>query len=218
MRESEKVINYIYQEIADGRMRLGDRLPVERELAQRLSVSRTTVREAVNTLETMGILESRQGSGNYLKGDLTGCFGNAFDMMLLLQQIDLEEICRFRRMMELEAFPRALEQVTEPELLELKKLLLQMQITEGKERAAADRKFHYLLVRLSGNKLLVSLMEALSELYERCLESSISKMDEEANEHLYEVHQDMINALEYRDEAAGIRAIEKHYEMAEVLL
>ena len=58
-----KVINYIKVKILSGELKNGDRLPSEREMAERLDVSRTSIREAIRTLEIMGLIESKRGSG-----------------------------------------------------------------------------------------------------------------------------------------------------------
>jgi GntR family transcriptional repressor for pyruvate dehydrogenase complex len=99
-REYERAITYIQSLISSHRIEIGDKLPSEREISQELCLSRNSTREALRMLENMGVLESRQGSGNYLCGYMTQSFKNAFDMMILLQETNREDICRFRRSME----------------------------------------------------------------------------------------------------------------------
>ena len=80
-----KVINDIKEKILSGELKNGDRLPSEREMAERLDVSRTSIREAIRTLEIMGLIESKRGSGNYI----TNSFGNSLfeplSIMFMLQ-------------------------------------------------------------------------------------------------------------------------------------
>ena len=65
-REYTKVIRYICNLIESGDLRMGERLPTERAISETLSISRNSTREALRTLEHMGAVECRQGSGNYL--------------------------------------------------------------------------------------------------------------------------------------------------------
>ncbi|MDU5262981.1 MAG: GntR family transcriptional regulator, partial [Clostridium celatum] len=61
-----KVIKDIKEKILSGQLKNGDRLPSEREMAEKLEVSRTSIREAIRVLEIMGLIESKRGSGNYI--------------------------------------------------------------------------------------------------------------------------------------------------------
>ena len=65
-----KVILYVKDRIKAGDIKVGDKLPTERELSEMLNLSRNSVREALRTLDNMGLISCRQGSGNYLTGDL----------------------------------------------------------------------------------------------------------------------------------------------------
>lgn len=66
----ETVVEYIKEEIKQDRLRIGNKLPTERELSATLDLGRNSIREALRTLSSLGIIESRQGSGNYLTGDI----------------------------------------------------------------------------------------------------------------------------------------------------
>ena len=66
----QDVCTYVRRLIEQGQLRPGDRLPTERALSQDLGVSRGTVRDGLRLLESMGVLESRQGSGNYLSNHM----------------------------------------------------------------------------------------------------------------------------------------------------
>ena len=70
-REYQKVIDYLCDEIREGRIRQGDRLPTERVLSEQLQISRNSTREALRSMDYMGIIESVQGSGNYYTGNVS---------------------------------------------------------------------------------------------------------------------------------------------------
>lgn len=84
----QDVCGYIRSLIARGELHLGDRLPTERALSQALGVSRGTVRDGLRLLESMGVLESHQGSGNYLSNNMGHYLAQSLHFMLLLGEID----------------------------------------------------------------------------------------------------------------------------------
>ena len=99
-REYEKVFNLMSTLVEKGELTVGSRLPAERTIAQELSISRNSTREAIRMLENMGAVESRQGSGNYISGNMQHGISQMIRMMLLLNCVSREDICAFRRSME----------------------------------------------------------------------------------------------------------------------
>ena len=99
-REYQKVIDYVSQMIADGQLKIGDRLPTERQIAETLSIGRNSTREALRMLEHIGMISCKRGSGNYLTDNVSRSVSEMVHMMLLLGQTDQAEICSFRRNME----------------------------------------------------------------------------------------------------------------------
>ena len=99
-REYEKVFNLMSTLVEKGELAVGSRLPAERTIAQELSISRNSTREAIRMLENMGAVESRQGSGNYISGNMKQGISQMIRMMLLLNCVSKEDICAFRRSME----------------------------------------------------------------------------------------------------------------------
>ena len=79
----ERVIEYLKQQIQEGKLSCGSKIPSERELAASLNLGRNSVREALRTMEHTGMLESRQGKGNFLVNMPQKSLGNVFSMMLL---------------------------------------------------------------------------------------------------------------------------------------
>ena len=86
-KASEKVIEYIETRILAGIFKADDRLPAERELARILNVSRTAVREGIRLLEVIGIVESRQGSGNYITTHFDQTLEQVLTMMYTLDEL-----------------------------------------------------------------------------------------------------------------------------------
>ena len=162
----ERVIEYLKQQIQEGKLSCGSKIPSERELAASLNLGRNSVREALRTMEHTGMLESRQGKGNFLVNMPQKSLGNVFSMMLLTGQSNYREVSRIRRILEQEAFVQAVR-LKNPEVLKrLKAEIKEMQIPEKKKTAEHDRRFHQELIRAGENQLLVAVMESLSGLCE----------------------------------------------------
>lgn len=212
-REYHKVIEYMKGLIAREELKLGDRLPTERALAEQLSVSRNSTREALRILEHMGIIESRQGSGNYLAGNSTRSFADIMEMMLLMKQCTMGEVNEMRRHMELTAFQIAIEHVNVKMCEGMKHILDDMKMAEGKERTVLDVQFHEYIITSASNQLLNGIMDALSTLYVQSVTDGLESTACYGDAYMQEVHGQIYLAFVERDKEKGIRAIHKHYDL-----
>ena len=92
-REYQKAVDYICSEIAKGNISIGDRLPTERTLSEKLGISRNSTREALRSLENMGITESVRGSGNYYTGNVSKKFSEMIRTLLMIKVVSKKDIC-----------------------------------------------------------------------------------------------------------------------------
>lgn len=167
-----KVIGYLKALIEEEKICCGSRIPSEREMAAYLGLGRNSVREALRMLEYTGILESRQGKGNFLVNRPEKSLGNVFSMMLLTGQSSFQEVSSLRRVLETEAFEKAAGCAEEEALqsmscaVETMKAALKEETEEQlrAKMAAADRQFHRKLVQAGGSHLLQAVMESLEDL------------------------------------------------------
>jgi DNA-binding FadR family transcriptional regulator len=216
----------LYRQIADQVSRLidagdfaaGSRLPAERELAEKLGVSRPSVREALIALEMEGLVEVRGGAGVFVherrpappRRDPNGAMPapGPFDLI------------RARWIIESEAAYHAASHATPDHLQRLKAALTDMQKapTHSRESIAADQRFHLCIAEASGNSALPMVVQLLWEqrtgpLYMR-LEShfSGSRIWNEA----VDEHRAILDAIASRDPPAARRAMRKHMKNAEI--
>ncbi len=215
-REYKKVIEYIKEEIDANRLNISDKLPTERLLAEKLTMSRGSVREALRMMDNLGIVESIQGSGNYLVGNINKTFSEAIGMMLLLKQVDIAEICTFRKTIEVEAFGLAVKNMNEEEIERLIQCFDEMKKLQGKDRGIKDKEFHYIIINASRNKLFISIMDALEELYEKSVSYVIGASSQETQKAILCTHEYMLKGLLEKDVAKGRRAIVQHYEIMKI--
>lgn len=108
-----KVDNYIKEQILNGELKAGDKLPPERELAQILDVSRNSVREGLRILENMGVIASQQGSGNYISNEFDDAIVSVMSYMYVLKDLNMDQITDFRYALEWQAINLAVLRITE---------------------------------------------------------------------------------------------------------
>ncbi len=161
---TDDAIHEIRQLIVTGQLAPGDRLPPEKELAARLGLSRSSLREAVRALALLRVVDVRQGDGTFvssLRPDLLiGVLDSAVD---LLQDRTLHEVFEVRRVLEPAATALAVPRITEGELAAVRDCLVAMDETsDPEEYVALDMEFHDRLVTASGNATLAALARSFS--------------------------------------------------------
>lgn len=208
-----KVIDYIKLQIREGNLTSGSRLPAERELSQLLGISRNSVREAIRTLDIMGIISSQQGAGNYLTGNFENNLVESLSMMFLLNQINYQQISQLRKAIEMQALMLAIDNITESQIKELEKVVAELEHTTEKNNIVLDKKLHYAIATASGNRLITDILQALSDLIDQFIvdlrREILSSPDSKII--LYEAHNEMILSLIRRDKNLGFAAINKHF-------
>jgi GntR family transcriptional repressor for pyruvate dehydrogenase complex len=165
----ETTIDRIKQMLVDGDLGPGDRLPVEKDLAASLGVSRNTLREAVRALTSLKILQTRQGDGTYvtsLQPDLL-LDGMAFVADLHGESGELHFL-HVRRLLEPEATALATSRLSVADLAELRTLLdeendiVRAPAVDHERLMTSDRAFHTLITSRCGNPVLAALIENAS--------------------------------------------------------
>ena len=204
-REYQKVIDYLCDEIREGRIRQGDRLPTERVLSEQLQISRNSTREALRSMDYMGIIESVQGSGNYYTGNVSKRLSEMLRIFLRIKLVTREEICA------------SVIENPEAKMQEVESLLEQGNTGEQEEDAAEhDRQFHYLLATASGNHLWMELMDAVSDVYREWIDEILRQSDEQTKQALHRAHREIFRALKEKDREACEAAIDAHYDLVAI--
>lgn len=212
------VIEYIKTLIQSGEISFGGKLPSERQLMTTLSLSRNSIREALRSLENMGIIESRHGQGNFLVNRMGQSLGSIFSLLLFMNQCSDLEISQLRRSIEIGAYLLAVQQAQETEIQALAHSLNQMECARDKERTTLDKNFHDTLIKLSGNRLFQLLNETLSQLFESTIHQLHADISPEEWQTLLSYHAQIYQFLVKRDVSAGSEAISKHYDFIDQAL
>ncbi|RHP48995.1 FCD domain-containing protein [Clostridium sp. AF32-12BH] len=212
----ERVFDYFTAEITSGNLRLNDKIPTERALSEKLGVSRNSAREALHVLEMMGLIECIQGSGNYIRCNTKEYMTRLMSLTMVLQHIDRTEVFEIRCGFEQTALAAAMEDAKPEELERMHEVLEKMdQPMSAQDSAALDIQFHKILMEMSHNELMifyVDQMENLLKLFVKDLRTSILS-DRRRAAVLRKAHWDIYEALTVRDEAAGAKALKKHFSV-----
>ncbi|HEX6656899.1 MAG TPA: FCD domain-containing protein [Ilumatobacter sp.] len=200
MSVTSKAIDNIRAMIRSGELGPGDRLPPENELAERLGVSRGSLREAVRALSQINVLDVRRGDGTYVTSLAPGelLSGMVFAMELLQVQ-GLEEVVEVRRLLLPPAAALAAQRVTKEQLADMHAVVDQLErATDPDEIAGLHRRFGSLVSDASGNETLSSILRALQLRGENIRRAWLSA--DPANRDVALAHQRMLlDALERGD-------------------
>jgi GntR family transcriptional repressor for pyruvate dehydrogenase complex len=210
-----RVIDYVKKQIIMGQLKIGEKLPAERELSEILGVSRNSVREAIRTLEFMGIITSQHGAGNYLTSDLESNLVESMSMMFLLDQIDYQQISQLRRGLEMQALMIAIDNVTEREIKQFENIISQLEYETEEKNVILDKELHYKIAVASKNTLIINILQALSEVMDKFItdlrkEILISK---DSGIILHDAHNDIVKSLINKDKNLAFEAINKHFNV-----
>jgi len=210
-----RVIDYIKKQIAVGGLRTGERLPSERELSEILGISRNSVREAIRTLDFMGVVSSQHGAGNYLTGNFEKNMIESMSMMFMLNQISYQQISQLRRGLELQALMIAIDNATEQEISKLVQINSELENQTEKDNVILDKQLHYNIAIASGNTLIINILQALSEVMDKFIADLRSEIlvQEDSRKQLQDAHNEIVRSLVLKDKTMGFNAINNHFSV-----
>lgn len=217
-----QVIDYIKQLAREKEITFGGKLPSERELMETLGYSRNSIREALRTLEHMGLIESRHGKGNFLVNHMGQSLSSVVSMLLFMKGTDYLEVNHLRRAMEIQAFDLALERMGDSEREQFAAIMNRTGENDYLVMMQTDHDFHQMLIACSGNRLLGALMEALSQVCKEEIRMVLEHATKEYTEWWVDTHMTIYECLMRGDREAGLAALEAHYQwidekMAEIM-
>lgn len=210
-----KIIEYVKNQIMNGELKIGDKLPAERELSEFLKVSRNSVREALRTLEIMGVISSQHGAGNYVTGNFEKNLMETMSMMFIMNQINYEQISQLRLGLEMQAMMLAIDNITESELGQLEDIITQLENETSATRVLLDKKFHYNITLASKNLLIIDTLQAVAEVMDHFIENLRSDVlsTQDSKLRLTEAHQLILSSLKTKDKELGRNALLMHFSV-----
>lgn len=210
------VFDYFSDQILSGKLKVNDKIPPEREIAEQLDVSRNSIREVMHMMEINGLLECRQGSGNYVRCEPLEYMMQFINMVMSLQNINYIEVYHIRMGYETVALKLAMNQAEKEEIEAMHQILLKMdEINDPIESAKLDMEFHNRLIEASHNRLIILYFSMLRDLMNQFIADFRFKImeDRQKAEALKRSHWNIYDALVDKDFVAGSSAMQKHFDI-----
>lgn len=211
----EQVIEQIEDMITNGVLKKGDRLPSERELVEQLGISRASIREALRSLEIIGLIESKQGEGNFIRENFDNTLFEPLSIMFMLNDCKIEEIFELRKVIEIETAALAAKKITTEEINELQMLVDNMKTSEDEdERVKDDAKFHYTIAKASGNFLILSILNTVSSLMDSFIKDARKNIiNNQLKDSIDNEHEEILNALKLHNPNKASESMRKHMDL-----
>ncbi|MBC9954176.1 FadR family transcriptional regulator [Leucobacter sp. cx-42] len=207
---------YLRRQITTGTWPVGSRIPIEPELAEQMGVGRSTVREAVRSLASVGMLETAPGRGTFVRSATpTSSLLNEF-----LNDFTLEEILSYRRALEIEAAQQAALQRTEEDIAALEEAAKEemgctrcpvLGMIDGSDTTAFSSKFHQLIFDAAKNRLLSSLYAGINDQL-RTPEHRGRLANVATGAEMEQDHARVLDAIRRRDFIDAVHAMVEHVD------
>ncbi|MEE4188599.1 MAG: FCD domain-containing protein [Roseobacter sp.] len=215
---SSAVVRQIEELILRGILHPGQRLPAERELSERLSVSRPSLRDAIALLQDKGLLVSKAGAGVYVADVLGSAFAPALVQLFARHPEAVFDYLSFRRDMEGLAAERAARKGSDTDLKVVQAVLDKMEVAHGKrnpdDEAQLDAQFHMAIIEASHNVVMLHMMRSMYELLREGVFYNRQVMFKQRTTRaaLLDQHRAINAALQARDPAGARAAVEAHMD------
>ena len=206
----EEIVAKIKEMVEKGRFKSGDQLPVERELAEVFRVSRSSVREALRSLESQGFIESRQGDGTYIASHPVESLVRPLASVIFTEKDDQMELFEMRRMIEPDLAYLAAERATKEEIQMMKEVLdlQEEKIARGESGTDVDKSFHYIMARAAKNKVLLRITDNIIDLLAESREQYLQVEGRPQKSILR--HREVLEAIRARDPERAEKCMLEH--------
>lgn len=190
----------------------GDKLPSERELVETLGVSRSSIRDAIRSLELMGMVEPRQGAGTIVREMSSESLGNPLANAIRRKEELIGELLDFRMMLEPQLAARAAAQVSSAQISEMEQILKRQEarLHAGETTVVEDSEFHYAIALASGNSVVLKVLDTLMDLLRDSRQRSLQV--EGRPQKSLAAHRRILAAIKRRDAKAAESAMRHHIE------
>src|SRR5215467_6109542 len=176
---TEQVVFQVGDMIRAGKLKPGDRLPPERELAKRLGISRASLRHGLRFLAAIGVLTSRHGSGTYIAEGPPSLDSEPLQMLAELHRFTPDEMFEARKLLEVGLAALAAQNAQPEQLATMAEEVTEMYATldDPQQYLIHDIRFHRAVAAAGGNQILAALMNMVSAvMYERRRQRSSAQL------------------------------------------
>lgn len=201
--------------ILEEKFKPGDRLPSERDLAERLQVSRASLREALSALKMLGLLEGRIGYGTCVSDVNSNSLLNPLSWVLSLDKDSIKQLMEVRKTFEIQTVSLAAERACNTDLEQMAKAIEEMNIyiEAGKFEEVKDEQFHFTIAQATHNKVSVRMMNSISDNVHQISKFGFAK--EEFIRKLFHEHVGIYEAIKAKDPVTARERMLAHLVEAE---
>lgn len=221
---SRAVVRQIEQLILRGILRPGERLPPERDLAEKLNVSRPSLREAISELQERGLLMTKAGSGVYIADVLGSAFSEALIELFSSHEEAVFDYLAFRRDLEGIAAERAARLASATDLKVINHAYERMAKADkragAQKEAELDAAFHMSIIEASNNVVMLHMMRSIFDLLKEGVFYNRARIFQQntTREELLGQHRAINDALQERNPAGARLAVENHLNFVNAAL
>ncbi|MBX9635161.1 MAG: FadR family transcriptional regulator [Magnetospirillum sp.] len=212
-RISDRVADRLLARIASGEWGPGQRLPGERQLAEDMGVSRVSVRAALQTLKTQGLVDAVQGGGTRVVSDGQS-MNPALSELVRVSPENLADLAEIRGILEVWAVRRAAEIATDEQIAELAEIMAatEADITRGKHKTENDIRFHLAIAKASGSGIYMHLMGTFRGILHQMLDYHRYEMFSTAEDDhtILAHHRAIFDGIRGHDPHGAVRAMQLH--------
>jgi Transcriptional regulators len=218
---SEIVIGRLKEMIQNDKLNYGDKLPVEKRLAEMFGVSRTTIREALSVLTAEGWVSAKRGDGTYVERIRNQAPVEPLTTSLNNQDSALLDIMEFRRILEGEVAMLAALRATDDDIASIKAAYFDMAdaISQDIDTATSDFAIHYSIAKAAKNNTILSVIKQLHDSYTEVVKTSRGHSSKPTGyELILSEHRTIIRAIEKHQADAARKAMRTHIERSQRII
>lgn len=203
------VMQRVYDALLEGEIKPGDLLPSEAELSEQLNVGKSSVREAIKMLSAIGVVESVQGEGTFIRTSIDEAAVNPMTYQMVLMQGADEQILELRYCLEPAYTLLAMRKATPEDLEKIHDTVfnLERKICTNSQTAQDDLAFHEAILDATHNPYLIRIGKTILQLFEASIQKSMCNIPDQA----LEDHRRIIEAFEQKDSDALHEAVLKSF-------
>ncbi len=207
---SEEIRTYIKDYIVQNKLQAGDPLPPETQLMDELSVGRSSVREAVKALQSLGIVEIRRGDGLYVREINFDPILEVLDYSMRFDPHMFAEVFRVRVWLESAVIEDAVRQISDNDIRQLELLMQEWEdvVAAGELFSEMDERFHCILYQSLHNRTLIMLLEVFWDAFENLDIEAIRDTDADV---ALKDHWDLLEAIKARNESLARERLIYHF-------
>jgi GntR family transcriptional repressor for pyruvate dehydrogenase complex len=224
-RLSDEIVEYIKELIVSGQLKPSDRLPSERDLAERFNVGRPTIREAIRTLELIGLVEVFPGhKGTSIRNPELDTYMESLreqmSWMIQIERTTLQQLSEVRDGLETRIALLAAERATKRQLKEMQTVLDDMKSCTHDINAYLEKgiEFHSVMARATQNPIFFAIWNAFADLIFKYYRDLLKNLDIKILKKLYQVNVDVFEAILSQDPDQIHQAMSQHIDAEHEIL